>query len=136
MKHLFQLKHDMTQQQLMGDLNGDSENDIKYSNMTLQHNQHFHAEKIIQCNKNDASISFPNDKMNGVDEQTKTKSQHNKVQKNYKYKMKMRLKRSNESADERNKRLQLDRVQHMTKRKHSKTVTMCNECKYNTLKTK
>ena len=69
MKHLFQLKHDMTQQQLTGDLNGDSDNDIKYSNMTLQHNQHFHAEQIVQCNKNDASISFPNDKMNEVDEQ-------------------------------------------------------------------
>ena len=50
--------------------------------------------------------------------------------------MNMRIKRSNESVDERNKRLQLDRVRHMTKRKHSKTVTMCNECKYNTLKTK
>ena len=81
MKHLFQLKSEMTQQQLTGDLNGDSDNDIKYSNMTLQHNQHFNAEKIIQCNKNDSLFPFPNYKMNGVYEQTKTKSQHDKVQK-------------------------------------------------------
>ena len=102
--------------------------------MKLQYNQHFHAEQIIQCNKNDASISFPNDKMNEVDEQGKTKLQHDKVQKNNKYKMKMRLKHSNESVDERNKRLQLDRVRHMTKRKQSKTVKICNECICNTIK--
>ena len=77
----------MTQQQSKGDLNGDSDNDIKYSNMTLQHNQLFHAEKSIQYNKNNSSISFPNDKMNGVDEQGKTKLQHNNVKKNYEKEM-------------------------------------------------
>ena len=41
--------------------------------------------------------------------------------------MNMRIKRSNESVDEKSKRLQLDRVRHMTKRKQSKTVKICNE---------
>ena len=43
---------------------------------------------------------------------------------------------SNESVNKRNKRLQLDRVQHMKKQKQSKTVKMCNECICNTIKTK
>ena len=131
MKHLFQLKHDMTQQKWTGDLNCDSDYDIKYSHITLQQNQQLHAEQIIQCNNNDALISFSNDKMNEVDEQEIKKSKHNNLNKSC-----MRIKRSNESVDERNKRLQLDRLRHMTKRKQTKTVTLCGECNYNSLKTK
>ena len=69
MKHLFQLKHDMRQQKWMGDLNCDSDNDIKYSHITLQQNQQLHAEQIIQCNNNNASILLSNDNRNEVDEQ-------------------------------------------------------------------
>ena len=48
---------------------------------------------------------------------SKQKQNHSmiKYKKNDKYKMKMKLKRSNESVDERNKQLHLDRFQYMKK---------------------
>ena len=98
----------------------------------LQYNQNSNAEKINQCQENDLPCHFTNEEINRMDEKENKKETYNNVQKSNNKKISMRIKRSNESVKKRNKRLQLDRVQHMKKQKRSKTVNMCNDCMCNT----
>ena len=76
LKRLCQLKDNTKQEKLTDDLNDDSDNDRKYSHITLQQNQQLHAEQIPQFYNNDTSILLSNDNWNEVDEQRIKKSKY------------------------------------------------------------